>query len=256
LTRKKIRCALSFALGFYLVEMGHTTFNKDWQVVSATSRSAYSLAKRTFDPGPMPLVNLSSRNFQYDLGRPQLGRIVNAFVKNYEPLDLGNISWAYWHAGTATVHIAPAHFGAAIEGLQDAYCKSRPNIGTTKILPTRQWKELRQHLNSVIDGAQIAQESKGMLKEKLQNINKPPQRVILKSLLEAIGVGLSDAENESWKRRNNAAHGTPIPEGEELAAIGDMHLLRVLFNRMLLRMCDAADNYIDYAAPGLPVRPL
>lgn len=254
--RKKIRCALSFALGFYLVELGHTVYDKDWDIVTATSRSAYSLAKRTFDASPMPLAHLSGRNFQRDLGRAEFTRMVEALVVNYELLDLGNLSWAYWHAGTATVHISPAHFGAAIEALQDAYCKGHPDVGRTKILPTAQWKSLRDTIKEVIDGALIDEESKAALKEKLNDINKPPQRVILKSLLDAIGLELSSAENEAWKRRNDAAHGTPIPEGQELAAIRDMKLLRGLFNRMLLRMSNAADGYIDYTSLGLPIRRL
>ena len=40
LTRKKFRTALSFAFGAYLVETGHTLFDKDWRVVSATVRGA------------------------------------------------------------------------------------------------------------------------------------------------------------------------------------------------------------------------
>ena len=39
-TRKKFRTALSFALGVSLVEIGHTIFDKDWQVVAATARTA------------------------------------------------------------------------------------------------------------------------------------------------------------------------------------------------------------------------
>ncbi len=254
LIRKKIRNALSFALGFYLVELGHTLYDQDWHIVAATSRSAYSLAKRTFDPSPMPLAHLSSRSFQHDLGHTKLTQMVDALVANYDQLDLGNLSWAYWHAGTATVHIAPAHFGAAIEALQEAYCKSHPNIGKTKILPTAQWKGLRETINGVIEAALINEDNKGALKEKLQDINRPPQRVILKSVLEAMGIELGAAENEAWKRRNDAAHGTPIPEGEELAAIRDMKLLRGLFNRMLLRMTNAADNYVDYVTPGHAIR--
>ena len=33
-----------------------------------------------------------------------------------------------------------------------------------------------------------------------------------------------------------------------------MKLLRGLFNRMLLRMSNAADNYVDYVSPGHPLR--
>jgi hypothetical protein len=132
--RKKIRTALSFALGIYLAELGHTLYDEEWHVVSATSRSTYALAKRIFDPGPMPLAPLSNRDFRYDLGRVELTRMINALVAEYEKLDLGNLSWAYWHACAATVHIAPAHFGAAIEALQRAYVKSHQDSIARKML--------------------------------------------------------------------------------------------------------------------------
>lgn len=35
-----------------------------------------------------------------------------------------------------------------------------------------------------------------------------------------------------------------------------MKLLMVLFHRMLLAITGAADFYLDYASPGIPIRPL
>ena len=48
----------------------------------------------------------------------------------------------------------------------------------------------------------------------------------------------------------------PIPEGEELAAIRDMKLLKGLFGRLLLRITNAADQYIDYTSPHFDYRSL
>jgi hypothetical protein len=76
-TRKKIRVALSFAFGVYLVETGHTLYDPEWQIVSATSRSAYSLGRRAFDLVTMPLAPLTDRNFQFDIGRSKLTRMVD-----------------------------------------------------------------------------------------------------------------------------------------------------------------------------------
>jgi len=41
-----------------------------------------------------------------------------------------------------------------------------------------------------------------------------------------------------------------------VAAIRDMKLLRGLFQRLLLRITNAADQYIDYASPSHDYRPL
>ena len=254
--RKKIRIALSFALGTCLTELGHALYDKEWKIVSVTSRTAYNLTNRIFDPGPMPLAPLSNRSFRYDLGRAELTRMVNALVAEYEKLDLGNLSWAYWHACAATVHIAPAHFGAAIEALQRAYIKGRRGAIKTRILDPQQWDKLQGAIACVIANFQAPEESKRALSDNLHNVNQVPQRAALKAVLRAIGIKSGADEDDAWKRRNSGAHGLPIPEGDALGAIRDMKLLRGLFHRMLLRISSASDFYVDYVSLDHPYRRL
>ena len=137
--RKKIRTALSFAFGLYLVETGHASYDNEWQIVRTASISAYSLDGRAFDLPMMPLTWLTDRGFQHDIGRQKLQRMVERLVAAYDDLDLGNLAWAYWHARTATAHIAPAHFGAAIEALQRGYVKMKPDTIPTTILSRPKW---------------------------------------------------------------------------------------------------------------------
>jgi hypothetical protein len=73
-----------------------------------------------------PLMWLSDRNADFDIGREPLTRMVERLSAACDELDLPNLSWAYWHARTAAPHIAPAHFGAVIEALQDSYIKPSP----------------------------------------------------------------------------------------------------------------------------------
>jgi hypothetical protein len=255
LFRKKVRTALSFALGVYLVDLGYTLYDQQWHIVSAVARSAYSLGRRAFELGPGQLAPLGPQ-YLYELGRSELARMVGALIAAYDELDLGNLSWAYWHACTATVHIAPAHFGAAIEALQRAYILAHPGAASKVIIPRKPWQGLRAAMAATIAKAGIPDESKRTLTCKLFNLNRTDQRPLLKAVLDAIGLRLGDNEDSAWKRRNEAAHGIPIPEGEELAAIRDMKLLRGLFHRMLLRMANAADLYIDYVSPDNPYRRL
>ncbi len=44
--------------------------------------------------------------------------------------------------------------------------------------------------------------------------------------------------------------------GEELDVIRDIKLLKVMFHRMLLRIINGAETYLDYATPGFPIRKL
>jgi hypothetical protein len=256
LTRKKIRIALSFSLGLYLVELGHTLYDKEWRMISATALSAYSLDQRASNMGPTPLAYLTNRGWRYELERRALNRMMNALVSSYESLDLANLSWAYWHASIATVHIAPAQFGAAIEALQRAYIQGHENTITTKVLPPKLWKKVRDATAAAISELDTSEENKSALKNGLGSINRVPQPTLLKSVLDEIGIEMAPEEKEAWKRRNDAAHGTPIPEGDELLAIVDTKLLNGLFHRMLLRIANAADSYVDYASPNVPVRRL
>jgi hypothetical protein len=67
---------------------------------------------------------------------------------------------------------------------------------------------------------------------------------------------IGEGESAAWRRRNKAAHGKAIPTGSELDAIQDTKFLRGLFDRMLLKLVDASDGYIDYGTLNFPIRPL
>ncbi|HEY6457705.1 MAG TPA: hypothetical protein VIY90_20710, partial [Steroidobacteraceae bacterium] len=174
----------------------------------------------------------------------------------FDTLDLANLHWAFWHACAATPHIAPAHFGAAIQGLQSAYTKAIPDKVPEGWASRESWKALRTALATAIDKTDIPEEAKAALNEKLSTFNSVDQRQRLKSIMAALDLQLGDDEDAAWRRRNKAAHGRPIPEGQELAAIRDTTLLRGLFQRLLLRITNAADQYIEYASPNHDYRAL
>ena len=245
--RKKIRVALSFALGLYLVDLGNTHYDASWVAVSTLARSAYSLGRRAFELHTLPLTPLGSR-YPYELNPVQLTRAVTAFVNAFDSLDLANLHWAYWHACAATPHVAPAQFGAAIEALQGAYIKANPGAVPKGSAPPKAWKELRAALVTTVESAGISAEAKAALKENVLKLNRIDQRQRLKLIMTALDLQLGGDEDAAWRRRNDAAHGTPIPEGQELAAIRDVKLLRGVFQRLLLRITNAADQYIDYAS--------
>jgi hypothetical protein len=235
--------------------MGTTHYDSNWHIVSTLARSAYSLGGRAFDMGPEQLAPLGPR-YLNELNSAQLTRAITALVRTFDELDLANLSWAYWHACAATPHIAPAHFGAAIEALQNAYIKSRPGLVAERWAPRAVWKVVRSNLAAAIADAEISEQAKAALKVKLATFNTVDQRPRLKAVMGALGLQLGDDEDAAWRRRNKAAHGTPISQGEELAAIRDMKLLKGLFDRLLLRITNAADQYVDYTSPHFEYRSL
>ena len=175
LFRKKVRTALSFALGTYLVGLGHTLYDRNWHIVSAIAQSAYSIGGRAFDLLPEQLAPLGKK-YLYELDRDELVRAVGSLVAAYDDLDLANLSWAYWHARTATVHIAPAHFGAAIEALQRAYVKTYPGVISKTLVPAEPWMSLSANIATLIAATDFPAEAKAALVEKLPNLNRVDQR--------------------------------------------------------------------------------
>ena len=254
--RKKVRAATSFALGAYLVDLGNTAFSKDWEVVSFKSRRAYSIDQKVFSVPVLPPAPLGSR-WQHEITSASLARIVNAIFDKYEELNFGNLSWAYWHALCATPHIAPVHFGAAIEMLIRRYTAVRPERFPSKIIAdSATWKEFSAKIEQVIAELIIPETNKGALRENMGGLNRVHQRDIMNAVLTELGIKLGTDEERAWKRRNDAAHGMELEAGEELALIRDVKLLKIIFHRLLLRITNSSESYLDYASPDFPIRSL
>jgi len=57
--RKKVRIAVSFALGVCLVDLGSAAYSKDWEIISFSSRSAYSIDLKVLDLVILPPAPLA-----------------------------------------------------------------------------------------------------------------------------------------------------------------------------------------------------
>jgi hypothetical protein len=66
---------------------------------------------------PVPLGD----KYENEIGHVRFSRLVNSLYSNYEVCDFDHVSWSYWHAVCAPIHIAAVHYGASIEALQNSY---------------------------------------------------------------------------------------------------------------------------------------
>jgi hypothetical protein len=148
-------------------------------------------------------------------------------------------------------------FWSRDRGATARLCQDEPGAIPTTILPRPKWDELLAALSKAINSASIPDDAKETLTGKIRSgTNSTPPRERLRAISQALNITIGDDEDAAWKRRDQAAHGLPIPEGKELEAIRDMKLLTGLFHRLLLSITGAADSYIDYASTGLPPRSL
>jgi hypothetical protein len=254
--RKKVRTAVSFALNVYLPELWSAAYDKDWNPTSFKAYSVYSIDGKVLNLPILPPAPLGG-GWQRGIDHVSFTRLVNAVFHNYEMLDFGNLSWAYWHALCATPHIASVHFGAAIELLLRQYAATKPNLFSRAIIGDRaMWKQFAAEVEQAISKLGISEEKKNALRENIGDLNRVHQRDTMQAVLKDIGIALGADESQAWKRRNDAAHGIAMETVEELDVIRDIKLLKAMFHRMLLRIVNGADNYHDYATPRFPIRKL
>ncbi|MGM4922583.1 hypothetical protein AB8A31_06730 [Tardiphaga sp. 804_B3_N1_9] len=255
-TQKRIRNVLSFSLGMFLVSLGHTVYSADWRMVSFRAISSYSIDGRVFDLPVLPPVPLAARsNSEIDPAR--LNRLASALYAAYDELEFGDLNWGFWHARCATPHIAPVHFGAIIEALQKV-CADRfsEEIATKIIDDGETWTKFFDEVKRLAEKLEIPEDRKPLLQQAAGRMNGMPHQAVMESILNRMKLQFGKAEKTAWRRRNDAAHGRAIPQGSELEAIRDAQYLHGLFDRMLLKLVNASDSYIDYSTPKHPIRPL
>lgn len=250
--RGRVRRCLSYALGSYFVYLGKSRFDAEWHLTDFEAVDPYSMRGQAVKLGPMPPSPLGGPRGFWDVEPARLSRMVNALYAKYDALNFGVVSWAHWHAVTATPHIAAVHFGAALESLQRAYfnSSSTPPIGTVVDEPT--WEKIRSALETSLAPLGLAPKTLDVFKNEIRNLNSRSQHSTSKDLMDQLGIILSSREKQAHDARHESAHGKD--DEVDVEWIRDLKLLRVLFHRILLAMTQANDEYYDYFTLGNPIR--
>jgi hypothetical protein len=251
--RDRIRRCLSFALGSYLIYLGHSCFCTDWCLTHFEAMSAYSMTGRAFDVPPMPPFPLGLQ-WEWQIDREMLSRAVNALYEHYEDLNFGPLSWAYWHAVMATPHIAGVHYGAAIESLERAYLDTKGGKIERSVVDAANWEPLKSALERQVKDAILGEDVTKILTNKIRNLNAMPQSMLTTNLMKSLGLALGAREEKALRIRNISAHGKD--EEVDVEWIRDLKILRVRFHRMVIAMTGASDQYYDYFTTGRPTRGL
>ena len=172
--RKKIRNCLSFALGRPLIYLGHNVYDSNWGIIYLAAVSAYTYEGAAFNINTMPPSPLGFK-YKNEIDTEVFSKLVNALYFNYDICSFDYISWAYWHAVTAPIHIAAVHFGAAIEALQNSYLNYNRGKFSARIIEKSEWKKFKSKLVEVLRSAEIQENEREALEIKINNLNKFPQ---------------------------------------------------------------------------------
>ena len=253
--RAKIRQILSFCLGDYLIYFGSTMLSERSEVVSFSAISPPSIGNvsEILVVPPAPLFDGERVIAEQDI----IARMANAIYSHYDELQFDSLSWAYWHARCAPVHMAAAHYGAALEGLLSSYMDAYPERLKKALIPKDDaiWENLRKAFQTAIDAVELEPKVSAILTNKVNsNLNQTPLSVLFEKMLADIGITLGEVESKAWKSRNVAAHGGELDLDSFIPTIKNTNLLMIILHRIILKISGASDLYYDDYTIGHAIR--
>ncbi len=165
--RNKVRNCLSLTFGLPIVYYGYTEFCADLLPTKAIFVCAFSIGGAVFRLHEQPPFRIWDSRFESRqmLDGRAVETITNNLLEKYDVLMFADLSWAYWHAMCAPVHMAAAHFGAVIEQFQ----RTSPEIiqaSRRGLLKDNIWKASKAKLRAALDETEIPEVPKPILKSK------------------------------------------------------------------------------------------
>lgn len=251
--RKKIRDTISFVLGIYLVHLGSSSFDEEWELISAKAKNGYSLDGKIFDAPILPPAPLGFK-YQRELSESVAQKAIENLYNNYDKLKFDHLSWSYWHAICAPIHMAAVHFSASIEMLQKIHMKE-VKVSRLLIDDRRIWKEFLNDMLEILKGKNLLEDQvKKILFNKINDVNIMPASIISDKFFKAIGLELTEFEKAAFNQRNALVHGYLIEEDRHIGVIKNTKILKLIFHQMLLRITNASEYYYDYYSLNFPIK--
>lgn len=250
--RRRVREVVGFCLGMGLVYLGSTSLDSACQPVSMMA-VAPALSTEVFDHVADPPAPLGHQ--YHVIEQERLNSIANAIMENYDDLDFRSLSWAYWHAVCAPIHMRAAHFGAAIEGVQAEYSRRHPSKTRAALIQDSDTAAaLLSSLNERLEQFDLKPELAKVLRNKITGLNQAPPSIVSERLFAELGLKMGADERAAWTTRNRAAHGARRKRGDSIPTIRSAILLRIMLNRLVLRIASASPTYWDAYTPGYKIR--
>jgi len=254
--RKKVRNALSFILGSKLVHVSSVLKDENYNSIEYEIHTQFAINELYHSSFSLPPSPLHPTNAKYMLlGEEEIGLMVQKIINSYDDYDFSHFSWLYWHAVASPLHLKGVGFGATLEFIQRKFIEKNAAKFHTKLVDKSLWKSLHQSLSQTLKEADyLNQDDKKLLLNKLSNLNQTPQSILTNRFYEALELCLGTLEITSFKQRNNSAHGNKSNDSEIIPLIREVKILRILCNRIILRIYNLSDLYNDFYSFGFPIR--
>jgi len=253
--REKIRASLSFALGMPLIHLSSCFYKQTGGLIGfeATSPStmggrAWGVVSQPFSPITAYPTNILDTN--------ALKKIANAFFENYESMSLKSFIFRLWHAEVSPPYMKAAYYGAMVESIQKRETLKPNSTIRHTIIEKAEYRKAAKVLSRFLAKQNISKEAKELLLNKIQGGNTAPQRILADRFYSTMGMALGSLETAAWNRRNDAAHGNEEVPGTEIEGFRSTKILRVILARIVIKLLQTSECYIDYYSLNHPIRPL
>jgi hypothetical protein len=257
-TKQIILASLSFTIGRQVVSAGSTSLAEGGDRVSYTVKKVSLLGQENaYKQGSMPPTPLDYTTQQSFVDENKVSSIVNAVAAKMKDLNMEYPLFLLWLGQVSPLDVRAAHLGAAIESLRDSY----DNLETT-LLPKNVWKTaIKEPLLKTFDDVtanldEATKESAAInkLRNKLGSLNEKSSNMKYEEFFNLISLNIGEVEKAVLRERNTPAHGSRYSPDQYPGLVMTTNALYTLFNRIVLKLTNAADCYIDYSTYGYPVR--
>jgi len=260
-TKQTILAALSFALGRQLVSVGATSIAKDRDRIGFTVREIHLLGENSYKQPSKPPTPLGLIQRERFLDERKLSQIISAITAKMEIINIEYPLFLIWLGLNSPLDVQAAHLGTAIESLRDSYC-TLDNELSTLLVPKSIWKmKIKKPLiegfdkiiNSLDEGT-IDSSRQKILRRKLEDLNKKSSNMQYEDFFDLLSLKVGNVELQALRERNKPAHGHHYKPSDYHKLSMTINALYALFNRLVLKMTNASDCYIDYSSYNYPVR--
>jgi len=257
-TKQIILASLSFTIGRQVVSAGSTSLAEGGDRVSYTVKKVCLLGQEnTYKQRSMPPTPLDHTLQKSFVDDNKVSSIVNAVAAKMKDLNMEYPLFLLWLGQVSPLDVRAAHLGAAIESLRDSYY----NLETT-LLPKNVWKtaikapllKTFDDVTANLDEATKESAAINILRNKLGNLNDKSSNMKYEEFFDLISLNIGKVEKAALRERNRPAHGSRYSSNQYPGLAMTTNALYTLFNRIVLKLTNAADCYIDYSTYGYPVR--
>jgi len=250
--RRRYLESVSFALGKRLIEIGHSTFSDDHQPICQESRTPYSLnikKEAAIHPLP-PAENVLHGQFPTE---EIFSEIVEAFLDNYESLDLPNVVWPLWIARLMPLGAELVSYSSSLESLVTMWFKNK-EPQKNEYVDSDLFKGIVASAHEQVSKLSITEDLKETLNRKLDLANHLSIGDKKRRFFESLGLKFGNIEKKTIASRNKYAHGGSVKDADVRDLVILARCYEALINRALLAAIGSTDNYVDYSSYYFPER--